>query len=135
MGTLLVVAAVLGADILTPPDRLKAPADTLKVPAFVIRVLPDTLPVPKPKRDYTACLKAIKDGGRVFLAVGVEPEDGDYSVAELEWGDGSKVEPGRYECWLYDGKPSWRPVRKVLQSLPAVQFTGPFGGGLRIGGS
>ncbi len=102
--------------------------------------IPVVVPVPvvvpaKPKRDYTACLKAVADGGRVFLAVGVEPEDGDYQVAGLTWGDGTAVEPGRYECWLHAGKPSWRPVRRVLQSLPAVRFTGPFGGSFQIGGS
>lgn len=60
--------------------------------------------------DYTACLKAVRDGKKVYLAIGVSPQAGDYSTHSLKLPDGKEAERGRYKCFLHDGEPNWQPV-------------------------
>lgn len=120
MTTVALLMLVMGAD-----------ADSVRI-AEAIRIANERAREVKEveARDYTACLLAVDAGLVVYLAVGVDAEKGDYTVKSLEG-----ITPGRYECRREAGQRVMRPVRAVLQALPSVQFTGPFGGGLRIGGS
>lgn len=117
MNTLLwlVVALTPGDDALTPP------ADTLTPPAEVFSAKPDTLTPPapepltppppeKPRRGYTECLEAVRAGGTVHLAVGVDPKVGDYYIRSLDGPDGKPVVNGRYRCWPVGGDPKWELV-------------------------
>jgi hypothetical protein len=72
-----------------------------------------------PPRDYSACRAAVLAGKTTHLAVGVSPQEGDYSIAELKKDDGTPLAKGRYRCWLdkhgpvlasVDGPPPAAPV-------------------------
>lgn len=65
-----------------------------------------------PKKDFTACVAAVKSGKVVFLTIGPNPVEGDYHTdgKGLKQSDGSQVQNGRYKCFLVDNEPKWHPV-------------------------
>jgi len=96
-------------------------------PVFAVDVTIDygtKTPVPK---DYTACLKAVKAGETVYLAVGVKAHDGDFRVESLKG-----VASGRYKCWKdAEGTPVMQPAAEEVR--PFSTFPATVRGGLSDG--
>lgn len=78
-------------------------------------------PYVTPVRDYSACLRAVRAGQRVTLAVGVT-DPADYRTPSL-----TGISPGVYECFPQDDQPVMRR-RSVSSPPPALRFTIPTAG-------